>query len=127
MAYKKVAVIGASGLLGQPVVRQLAKAGFDLTLVSRDSSKLKATFGDLDVNYVEAESSDTEGLTNGFRGTSHLAANAGIDAVVSVIGSLALASQNDYIDAAVAAGVKRFIPSEFGCDTQSPLLYLPRF
>ena len=46
----------------------------------------------------------------------------GIDAIVSVVGSLALPSQLNYIDAAVEAGVERFIPSEFGCDTQAPYL-----
>jgi hypothetical protein len=43
---------------------------------------------------------------------------------VSVVGSPALASQKDYIDAAVQAGVKRFIPSEFGSDTQAPYLFV---
>lgn len=42
--------------------------------------------------------------------------------MLSVIGSAALGSQVSYVDAAVKAGVKRFIPSEFGCDTQSPPL-----
>jgi hypothetical protein len=48
----------------------------------------------------------------------------GIDAVVSVVGSLALATQISFIDAAIEDGVKRFIPSEFGCDTQAPYLSL---
>jgi len=47
----------------------------------------------------------------------------GVEAVVSLVGAPALTSQKAYIDAAVAAGVKRFIPSEFGCDTQAPYLY----
>jgi hypothetical protein len=33
------------------------------------------------------------------------------------------AVQRPYVDAAAAVGVKRFIPSEFGCDTQAPYLY----
>lgn len=44
--------------------------------------------------------------------------------MVCVVGSLALPTQLSYIDAAVEAGVKRFIPSEFGCDTQAPYLYM---
>jgi hypothetical protein len=47
-----------------------------------------------------------------------------VDAIVSVVGSLALPSQLSYIDAALKAGVKRFIPSEFGCDTQAPYLFV---
>jgi hypothetical protein len=50
--------------------------------------------------------------------------SAGVDAIVSVVGSLALPSQLSYIDAAIKAGVKRFIPSEFGCDTQAPYLFV---
>lgn len=40
-----------------------------------------------------------------------------IDAVVSTLPHHALEAQDRAIDAAVAAGVKRFIPSEFGTNT----------
>lgn len=46
------------------------------------------------------------------------AAFAGQDAVVSVVGTLGVGAQKVAIDAAVAAGVKRFIPSEFGINTR---------
>jgi hypothetical protein len=42
----------------------------------------------------------------------------GQDAVVSVVATMAIASQRVAIDAAVAAGVKRFVPSEFGINTR---------
>ena len=124
-AYKRIAVIGGSGLLGQPVVMQLAKAGFDLTLISRDSAKLKTIFSkESGIKYVQEEPSDSTTLIDAFKGDSILIfLIVGIDALVSVIGSLALPDQLAYIDAAVEAGVKRFIPSEFGCDTQAPHLY----
>jgi NmrA-like family len=48
------------------------------------------------------------------------AALKGQDAVVSTLGYLAESEQTRLIDAAVAAGVKRFIPSEFGIDTTNP-------
>ncbi len=38
--------------------------------------------------------------------------------MVSVIGTLAIGSQKAIADAALAAGVKRFIPSEFGLNTR---------
>lgn len=41
----------------------------------------------------------------------------GQDAVVSCVGSFALSSQPNIIEAASAAGVQRFIPTEFGADT----------
>lgn len=40
------------------------------------------------------------------------------DAVVSVIGTQGVPAQKTAIDAALAAGVKRFIPSEFGINTR---------
>lgn len=44
----------------------------------------------------------------------------GQDAVVSLVASSVLASQTQLIDAAIAAGVKRYIPSEFGSNTLDP-------
>lgn len=43
---------------------------------------------------------------------------AGNDAVVSVIATAAIKAQQTIVDAAVAAGIKRFIPSEFGINTR---------
>jgi short-subunit dehydrogenase len=69
-AFKKIAVVGASGVLGRPVVKQLAHAGFDLTLISRDASKIESLFGDLKgVTYWQAEPSDADALTKALTGT----------------------------------------------------------
>jgi hypothetical protein len=46
----------------------------------------------------------------------------GIDALVSTVAGTAIDSQTILIDAAIAAGVKRFIPSEFGSCTTNPKL-----
>lgn len=43
----------------------------------------------------------------------------GQDAVVSVIAQDALLEQIKIIDAAIDAGVKRFVPSEYGSDTRN--------
>jgi len=48
------------------------------------------------------------------------AALTGVDAVVATVGSLAVTSQKILIDAAIAAKVPRFFPSEFGSDLHSP-------
>ncbi len=48
------------------------------------------------------------------------AALKGQDAVVSTVGTEGFQGQPLIIDAAIAAGVKRFIPSEFGSDTDNP-------
>ena len=68
-AFKKIAVLGASGLIGQPVVKQLSNAGFDLTLVSRDSAKLKSAFPDLSgAKFVQADVSDPAALKEALTG-----------------------------------------------------------
>jgi hypothetical protein len=41
----------------------------------------------------------------------------GQDAVISLVGGMALGDQDKLIDAAIAAGVKRFVPSEYGSNT----------
>ncbi|KAI0844358.1 NAD(P)-binding protein [Daldinia vernicosa] len=103
---KNVAVVGASGNLGKEVVQELLKAGFKVTAFAREEST--ATFppgvAAKKVNYQSVES-----LT---------AALQGQDAVVSTIATVAVGSQVPLVDAAIAAKVKRFIPSEFGINTR---------
>ena len=43
----------------------------------------------------------------------------GQDAIVSTIGAAGLTQQKAFIDAAVKAGVKRFLPSELSTNTRS--------
>lgn len=40
----KILFIGATGMLGKPVAKELIRAGFDLTLLARDLSKTQALF-----------------------------------------------------------------------------------
>ncbi|KAI4126759.1 MAG: hypothetical protein LQ347_004844, partial [Umbilicaria vellea] len=51
---------------------------------------------------------------------SLVSAFKGQDAVVSTVSGQAIRTQTSIIDAAIKAGVKRFIPSEFGSDTANP-------
>ncbi|TQN64315.1 Isoflavone reductase-like protein IRL, partial [Colletotrichum shisoi] len=110
MTIKTVAVVGASGLVGLRVVEALQEKGFDVTAVSRQSST--ATFPP-GVAVRRADLSSVESLTAAF---------AGQDAVVSAISTVAVivpGAQDPLIDAAVAAGVKRFVPSEYGLNTRN--------
>ncbi|EIN03751.1 NAD(P)-binding protein [Punctularia strigosozonata HHB-11173 SS5] len=104
----KVAVAGATGNIGLPIVQQLVAAKFDVVVLSRSENPSGLPAG-VTIRKVDYES--IESLT---------AALQGVDAVVSAVGSAALAGQIKIIDAAVAAGVKRFLPSEFGNDTEHP-------
>ncbi|KAJ9488547.1 hypothetical protein VN97_g4760 [Penicillium thymicola] len=107
----KVALAGASGNLGPAMLKELLDAGFDVTILTRQGSD-KTFDSRAHVAQVDYESLD-----------SLKAALSGQDAVVSTlnVGAVPRSVHLRLIDAAVATGVKRFIPSEYGCDTKNPL------
>ncbi|KAM5353827.1 hypothetical protein ACJ41O_000477 [Fusarium nematophilum] len=114
----KVALVG-KGLLGSAVLDQLLKAGFDVTVLSRNPSTSKeATTG---APIIQADYSSAEALAPSLRG---------FDAVVATVTTAAVLVQEVLIDASILAGVKHFIPSDFGLlnfdpDAQSLPIYKP--
>ncbi|KAJ8097635.1 hypothetical protein POJ06DRAFT_261957 [Lipomyces tetrasporus] len=117
---KSVAIAGASGSLGPHVLKALVDANFQVTVLTR--SKKQGAF-DASVKVVEVDFTSVESLT---------AALKGIDGLVSTMAAAAIENQTVLIDAAIAAGVKRFMPSEYGSCTTSPKLealpiYAPMF
>lgn len=106
---RNVIIIGAGGNLGPTILSALgADPHFTLSILARHSSR--STFpahvkvhriGD---DYPEAE------LLEAFKGQ---------DAVVSTIATASTVRQRAIVDTAIKAGVKRFVPSEFGSDTQN--------
>lgn len=91
------------------MLNALIKSGqFIITIVKRHSST--ATFPS-SVRTTAADFSSVDSVTAAFKGQ---------DAVVSTVGAAGLTSQSVAIEAAVAAGVKRFLPSDFGCDMSKP-------
>ncbi len=52
---KKIAVIGATGLLGKPVTKALLAAGFQVTIITRDLEKAKFIFPNTHVIYGDLE------------------------------------------------------------------------
>ncbi|KAM0206546.1 hypothetical protein ACHAPQ_009298 [Fusarium lateritium] len=107
--FKNIAVAGASGDLGSAVFSRLVASNkFNLTVLTRSGTK--ATFPE-GTKVIEVDYDSLDSLT---------AALQGQDAVVSTLGSLAIPSQDLLIDAAIAAGVKRFLPSEFGSNLVIP-------
>ncbi|KAM0438716.1 hypothetical protein ACHAPT_001473 [Fusarium lateritium] len=108
-AIKNVVLAGASGDLGSHVFKKSVASGkFNITVFKRAGSESSFPEG---TNVVEVDYESIESLT---------AALKGQDAVVSTLTTLAAATQSNLIDAAVAAGVKRFIPSEFGSNLHIP-------
>lgn len=92
------------------MLRALVDAGYKVTVLTR--SKKPGVFGD-DVRVVEVDFTSPDSLT---------AALQGIDGFVSTVGHTGIESQTVMIDAAIAAGVQRFIPSEYGSCTTDPRL-----
>ncbi|KAI9815275.1 MAG: hypothetical protein M1827_002755 [Pycnora praestabilis] len=99
---QSVIVLGAGGNIGVPVLDALQDSkNFKISVLTRHSSTTKFP------SHVTVHKTD-------YSESSLLDAFKGQDAVISTIGSMALTDQIKIIDAAVKAGVKRFIPSEFG-------------
>jgi NmrA-like family len=99
----------ASGAVGAPVLKAIIDTKkFNVTVLSRVGSK--STFPS-SVKVTAVDYGSVESLT---------AALKGQDAVVSTVGTEGLLGQSVLFDAAVAAGVKRFLPSEFGSDLSNP-------
>jgi hypothetical protein len=107
---RTVALAGATGNLGPAILSQLLAANFTVTVLTRQKSSPSTFPPTVKVAAVDYTSLDS--LTTALRGQ---------DAVVSTLASLAIDVQTRLIKAALAAGVKRFIPSEFGSDTRNPL------
>jgi hypothetical protein len=100
------------------VLKELLAAGFDVTVLTRQGNN-KTFDSRAHVAEVDYESLD-----------SLKAALSGQDVVVNTlnVGGVPESTHLRLIDAAVATGVKRFIPSEYGCDTTHPLIAkLPAF
>ncbi|KAI1175047.1 isoflavone reductase family protein [Nemania sp. FL0916] len=106
-AIQNVIVIGAGGLLGTEICAALLKDHlFSVFILSRKSSK--STFpSDAYVHKID-DAYPFDQLVEAFRGK---------DAVVSAIPGRPYAIHLRMIDAAIQAGVTRFIPSEYGNNT----------
>ncbi|KAK1580464.1 NmrA-like family protein [Colletotrichum navitas] len=104
---KNVLVVGASGSVGGPTVKALLEENFQVTGLTRQSSSATLPEG-------------VRHLTTDFSEASLLEAFRNQDAVVSAVTSSqsdALMLQKTLVDAAIAARVKVFVPSEYGIDT----------
>ncbi|KAK3496164.1 hypothetical protein B0T13DRAFT_512000 [Neurospora crassa] len=105
-----VAVLGGTGNIGTHIVRGLLVGGFTVTILTRtNSSSPRPTFDPYPVRFLEVDYSSPSSLASAFQGQ---------DAVVSTIATGAVQEQKKVIDAAIEAGVKRFVPSEFGVHTR---------
>jgi hypothetical protein len=108
MDIKTVIMIGAGGNLGSAVLSALLSSTFKVTILTRASSK--STFPD-GVSVIE--------ILDDYPDLVLLRAFHGQDAVVCTLPALNTSPEARMIRAAVQAGVKRFIPAEFGLETRN--------
>lgn len=115
----KVLIIGAGGHLGPSILSAFkTDSRFTVSILTRHSSK--SSFPpDTVVHRIGDDYPEIE-LLKAFEGH---------DAVVSTIATANARQQKSMIDAAIKAGVKRFIPSEFGSDTlnEKAMAILPQY
>lgn len=107
-----VLVAGATGDLGRRIVGELLTHDTRVRVLTRPGSgAAHRQYGDTDrVDVVEASYTDADALT---------AAVAGVDTVVSAVSGtrpVIVDAQRALLAAAVAAGVPRFIPSDYSSD-----------
>ncbi|KAJ7116191.1 hypothetical protein C8R46DRAFT_976711, partial [Mycena filopes] len=106
--YKSFAVVGA-GTIGLPVATGLAAKGLSVLILSRGSTKTAPP----GVQLVQVDTSDVAAVTAVLK--EHK-----VDVVISTIkahGEGGAEAQMPVIDAAKAAAVKLYVPSEFGSPT----------
>lgn len=107
--FKNIVLAGATGNLGPTILEALESSGkFNITVFRRQGSSSKVPSS---VKVVDIDYNSIDALTKALQGQ---------DAVVSTLVAEDPKSQSNLIAASVAAGVKRFLPSEFGCDIENP-------
>ncbi|KAK5061603.1 hypothetical protein LTR84_008147 [Exophiala bonariae] len=112
MALRNITLIGASGRLGGTILSALlAEPSFTVTIVARSSSK--ATF---------PSGAATQKVSDDFTEEELIPVLQGQDAVITTVSGTNSALQTRIADAALKAGVQRFIPADFGSfDSSSEL------
>jgi len=114
---KTILVAGATGSLGEKICRELIRRGAEVKAVVRAESNAEKVnaLEALGVNIIQADFNDASMLESACSGVSCvISALAGLHDVI-------VETQTKLLDAAVNAGVPRFIPSDFCTDyTQLP-------
>lgn len=107
-----ILVAGGTGNLGGRIVRDLIKRGADVRAIVRQETEAEKVekLKNLGAEVIEVEMSNAEELKKACEGAS---------CVVSALSGLRetiIEAQTQLLEAAIAAGVPRFIPSDFAAD-----------
>jgi len=115
--HQRIAVIGAAGQIGTPLTKGLLSLGHDVTILARQhESGIKPalqTLINLGAKVVEIPNMlDLEQMSQALKGHDTL--------ICAVPGSKEIITQHEpiWLQAAVNAGVTRFVPTEFGAHTR---------
>ncbi|MFD2936218.1 SDR family oxidoreductase [Spirosoma flavum] len=71
-----IAIIGATGMLGQPVTQEFIQAGFSVRIIARDVEKANQLFPGADI--VAGDMRDAQSMTNALRGVDVVYLNLSI-------------------------------------------------
>ncbi|TVY82386.1 putative pinoresinol-lariciresinol reductase [Lachnellula suecica] len=107
--FRSVALLGATGNLGSKILAALNTAGYTVTAIQRKDSKNVASGA---ANSLKVDLTSESGLTEAFKGQ---------DVVVSAVPNPVLATEKVWMDAAVSAGVKRIVLSEYSTNLETKL------
>ncbi|RAK88038.1 NmrA-like family protein [Aspergillus costaricaensis CBS 115574] len=104
----KVTIIGAAGLIGQIILKALSlNVRIAVTVLSRQEPSGTTEFPPgVTVHKTDFSPSSLQSLLRGQ------------DVLISAVGGTAFTEQKKFVDAAIEAGVKRFIPSEFSTSSE---------
>lgn len=96
----------ATGNLGSHILKVLTSAGFSVTAIQRADSKNVAAEA---TNSLKIDLSSESALAAAFKGQ---------DVVISAVPNPKLSSEKVWMNAAISAGVKRIVPSEFSSNIE---------
>ncbi len=109
---KRIAVAGATGNLGNRIVKALLAQGAEVVALARtgsDDEKVKA-LKDLGAEMALVDTSSVEEVSKAFNGA------ACVVSAVQGLRDVIVDTQTILLEAAIKAGVPRFIPSDFSTD-----------
>ncbi|KAI1278863.1 NmrA-like family protein [Xylaria sp. FL0933] len=108
--FENVLIVGATGSIGSLVLEAFQKdSSFNLTVLQRASSKSRLP-GHSKIVTI-ADSYPVEELVAAFRGQ---------DVIINCITTISVGDQYRMVDAAITAGVKRYVASEYGLNNMNP-------
>ncbi|KAI2625408.1 NmrA-like family protein [Hypomontagnella submonticulosa] len=108
--FRNILLIGASGAIGAVLLDEFQKdSSFSVTVLRRVSSKFQPPAGVRVITIPDSYPSDD--LVAAFKGQ---------DVIVNCTTTLSVSDQFRMVDAAIAAGVRRYIPSEYGLNNMRP-------